>query len=174
MQPTVTRRSILRAVLFALALGALAGCKERETAPEGKKQAGPAPERAEQQAPEDLQTAIILPSDAIGEPVAGQAIVSEVVSARGFWLTNGRNYLFTVVRQEASAADRLDIASGQKLRLRGTLLAAGDPFDARGKLDARTRELAQKHNKLVVSSWRDIQIVSRPSKRPVGGGPGKD
>lgn len=139
--------------------------QEDETAQQQQDQQQPEADEQEQ----DLTAVFAAPIDFVGLTASGEATVADVVTDRGFWLTgDDDNRLFAIVREYD---ERIDINEGQRIRVRGTLIAPGDPTDVAGPLDPETQRLAEEQDAFLVAHWRDIEILDEADDGAVGGGP---
>ncbi len=117
---------------------------------------------------EDLAAVFLAPVDYVGVPVSGEATVADVISDRGFWLTDGDNRIFAIVREYD---ERIHIEEGQRVEVTGTILAPADPTDVAGELEAETKRVAEQQDAMLTASWRDITILEEADDGAVGGGP---
>ncbi len=142
---------------------------EEPAQPDQQAQPGEQPQEDQQQ--QDLASVFVDPGNFVGVRTSGTATVGDVVSDRGFWLTDGDNRIFAIVREDVPQQEMIDINEGQRIELTGIMMAPGDPDDITGALEPETKQLAEQQDSLLLASWRDIQILEEAEEGAVGGGP---
>lgn len=113
-----------------------------------------------------LPVALIVtdPNTYLGQPVSGEATVTEVVSNRGFWLEENGQRLFVVI--DEPTPETKEINPGQRIRLTGTLSDANRASGMAGiqALEADTKSILDQQRAFIVVDERDITILDRPAQ----------
>lgn len=103
-----------------------------------------------------------IPADYIGTTVKGRVKVTNVISDRGFWITNGEQRVFAVVREDVPQHEMIDINKGQVLEFVGVLTDGENWRALEGLLEEDTKETLKKQDYFVAMYWDDINIVGQP------------
>lgn len=99
------------------------------------------------------------PVDYVGRSVTGTAKVDEVVSDRGFWLGEGDNRLFTVIREDTPRKEMIDINAGQRLNLTGFLVKSEAADNLTGELDDKTKKILEEEDQFLAVYHGQVNIV---------------
>ena len=83
-------------------------------------------------APVDLGAIMVAPQDSLGKEISGNVIVGDVISDRGFYVTDGKRRLFAVLRE--ATPEKIDIDKGQRISFKGSLLQQEKWSEVSGEL----------------------------------------
>ena len=110
----------------------------------------------------EIVTYYTTPVDYVGVTVSGTAYVDEVISDRGFYLTDGDNdqRLFAVVREDTPKKEMIDINEGQTLQLTGLFLEKEMRDDLAGTLEEDTKQALAQTPYFLAVHHKDIKIMS--------------
>ncbi len=95
----------------------------------------------------------------VGRMVTGTFQVDEVISDRGFWIGEGENRVFAVVREDVPKHEMIDIDKGQSLKLTGYLVPASAASNLTGTLEKDTTQAIEKEGAFLAMHHKQVKIV---------------
>ena len=103
----------------------------------------------------------------IGTTVTGVVYVDEVISDRGFYVTDGEQRVFVTMREHTERDDmKIDIDAGQKLELEGILADASVLKTFRDPIDKDTKEAAMENDYFIVTTYDYVTIKEQRALPP--------
>ena len=108
---------------------------------------------------------ITQPQGYVGREVSGVVKVEEVISDRGFWITqDGTGSRLFVVLHEPRGEVPVDINAGQIIRLRGTLRDLGEQVRVDGQLEPQTQRVLSRQPFFLLTSTGQVAIMERQDR----------
>jgi hypothetical protein len=103
------------------------------------------------------------PATWTGRTVNGEVRVGEVVSDRGFWITDQGERLFVVINENVNTpGETINIEANQTLRIREAVVYRGDQLATiPGTLEPQARNIAQGQPVVLVADGRNINILGQ-------------
>lgn len=154
-----SRRARLVGVVAALfaASALLAGCEKEQ-----REDQKPTEANAQQSEVVSLTMAMTKPNQYAGRKVSGEVSVADVVSDRGFWVTDDNDDRVFAVINEAPGQEKVDINSGQNLQMTATLMRGSDADKLPGTLDQQTKDILSNQDYFLSVGYQDVQIMEQP------------
>ena len=128
---------------------------------------GAPPEPVAQGPATSIAAIIESPATWTGQTFAGEVQVGEVVSDRGFWITDQGERLFVVINEapgpqanEAVRNEPLNIEANQALRIREAIIYT-DPARLPGEIEPETRRIAASQPVFLATDAGNINIIGQ-------------
>jgi hypothetical protein len=107
-----------------------------------------------------FEVVVAEPYEQIGTVVTGEGEVSEVISDRGFWIGDGDDRVFAVVREDVPSREMIDVDAGDQVELIGLMLDSGDANLVAGELEDETLEVIESEPVFLSVYHGQLNIVS--------------
>ncbi len=109
----------------------------------------------------------VIPASTHGQTVQGHARVTDVISDRGFWITDDHGTdevdpsqkMFVVIREDVPQTEMIDIDVGDRLELTGIVMNADDMDQLQGTLEQDTRDAIASDERFLATHWRWTRIL---------------
>ena len=99
--------------------------------------------------------------------VNGLVYVDEVISDRGFYVTDGDQRVFVTMREQTEFKDAMiNINAGQALVLEGVLADEGVLKTFRKPIDEDTKEAVEENDYFIVTTYKQVTIVDERATPP--------
>jgi hypothetical protein len=109
----------------------------------------------------------LLTRPSVGTMVNGLVYVDEVISDRGFYVTDGDQRVFVTMREQTEFKDAMiNINAGQALVLEGVLADEGVLKTFRKPIDEDTKEAVEENDYFIVTTYKQVTIVDERATPP--------
>ena len=117
-------------------------------------------------APVDLVAMMANPLEVVGKEMSGTVYVDDVISDRGFYVTDGKQRVFAVVREDTPKHEMIDIDKGQKISFRGLLMEQKMMADLTGELEQDTKDAIMAAPYFIAMHHSDVKILEQDATPP--------